>query len=136
MSQIKVLLVDDEVGFTASMKRLLRNRGFDVKEASDGLTAMSLIGSEHFDVIVLDIKMPGMDGIQVLAEISRFSPDSRVILLTGHYSSGEEEKNLRRGVFAYLLKPYPILELVDILIAAAQSGNICPLQPTKSQNSA
>jgi DNA-binding NtrC family response regulator len=135
MSEVKVLLVDDEVGFTASMKRVLSSRGFDVKEARDGLAALSIIANEHFDVIVLDIKMPGMDGTQVLSKISDFSPDTRVILLTGHYSSSEEENSLKKGAYAYLLKPYPILGLVDILSAAAQDGNTCPLVSSKNENS-
>jgi DNA-binding NtrC family response regulator len=134
MSAIKVLLVDDEVGFTASLKRVLSSRGFDVKEASDGFSALSLIANEHFDIVVLDVKMPGMDGTQVLAEISRSSPDIRVVLLTGHYSSSEEEKTLKKGAYAYLLKPYPILGLVEILVAAAQNGDTCPVAPLKNAN--
>jgi len=119
MRDIKVLLVDDEVTFATSMKKVLSRRGFDVQVATDGLTALSMIAKEHFDVVVLDIKMPGMDGIQVFTEIKRFSPDIKVILLTGHYASGEEEDVLKRGAYAYLLKPYPILQLVDLILAAA-----------------
>lgn len=135
MSGIKVLLVDDEVGFTASLKRVLSSRGFDVKEACDGFSALSLIAGEHFDIVVLDVKMPGMDGTKVLAEISRSAPNIRVVLLTGHYSSSEEENTLKKGAYAYLLKPYPILGLVDILVAAAQNGNTCPVVPLTCENS-
>ena len=119
MSEIKVLLVDDEVSFTTSLQRLLSRRGFDVKVAFDGLTALGFIAEEQFDVVVLDIKMPGMDGIQVLKEIIRFSADIRVILLTGHYFSNEEEANLKQGAYAYLLKPYPIMDLVNLIKEAA-----------------
>lgn len=122
MNKIKVLLVDDEISFTTSMERVLSRRGFDVKVASDGLTALHLIAGEQFDVILLDIKMPGMDGIQVLKEIRRFCPDINVILLTGHYFSSEEETTLKEGAYAYLLKPYPILDLVNLIIAAATDG--------------
>ncbi|MCX5871739.1 MAG: response regulator, partial [Deltaproteobacteria bacterium] len=94
MSQIRVLLVDDEVNFTASMEKVLRRRGFVVMVAANGLIALPLIAREHFDVVVLDIKMPGMDGTQVLSEIKRFSPDIPVILLTGHYSLSEQEDTL------------------------------------------
>ena len=69
----KVLLADDEVDFTAGLSKVLRRRGFEVETASDGLTAVSRIAKEPFDVIVLDVKMPGMDGIQVLAEIKRLA---------------------------------------------------------------
>jgi DNA-binding NtrC family response regulator len=119
MPAIKVLLVDDEVSFTASMQKVLSRRGFDVKVASDGLTALPMIAKEHFDVVVLDIKMPGMDGTQVFTQIKRFSPDIRVILLTGHYSLTEEEDILKKGAFAYLLKPYPVLDLVKVIVSAA-----------------
>jgi len=119
MSGIKVLLVDDEVSFATSMQKLLSRRGFDVKVASDGLTALRFIAEEQFDVVVLDIKMPGMDGIQVLKEIRRFSADIHVILLTGHYFSNEEEANLKQGAYAYLLKPYPVMDLVNLIKEAA-----------------
>lgn len=123
MSQIRVLLVDDEVNFTAGMEKVLSRRGFNVKVAADGFAALPLIAKEHFDVVVLDIKMPGMDGTQVLSEIKRFSPDIPVILLTGHYSLSEKEDTLDGGAYAYLLKPYPILKLVDVIVAAAFDKN-------------
>jgi DNA-binding response OmpR family regulator len=121
MTGTKVLLVDDEVEFTSSLEKVLKRRGFDVTVAAEGLTALPLIAKEQFDVVLLDIKMPGMDGIQVLREIKRFSSNLPVILLTGHYSLSEEEDTLQLGAFAYLHKPCPIGELVDV-IAKAVSG--------------
>ncbi|MFH0787755.1 MAG: response regulator [Pseudomonadota bacterium] len=115
----KVLLVDDEVDFTASLRKVLSRRGFEVETASDGLTALARIAKEPFDAIVLDVKMPGMDGIQVLSEIKRMALDTRVILLTGHLSLTDEEKGLKEGAFAYLFKPFPILKLVSLIEAAA-----------------
>jgi DNA-binding NtrC family response regulator len=119
MPKIKVLLVDDEVSFTASMQKVLSRRGFDVKVASDGLIALPMIAKEHFDVVVLDMKMPGMDGTQVFTQIKRLAPDIQIIFLTGHYSLGEEEDILKKGAYAYLLKPYPILDLVKVIVSAA-----------------
>jgi DNA-binding NtrC family response regulator len=119
MSAIKVLLVDDEVDFTAGMKRVLSSRGFDVKEARNGLVALSLVGEEQFDVVVLDIKMPGMDGIQVLAEIKRLSPDIPVILLTGHYDLCDDEDAWKARAYACVFKPCPIMKLVEVITAAA-----------------
>ena len=129
MSRIKVLLVDDEVGFTAGLNKVLTGRGFEVKEAKDGLLALSLIGSEPFDVIVLDIKMPGMDGSQVFGEISRVTPESRVIVLTGHYSLGEEEDAWLKSAYAYLLKPCPISKLVTLIEAAGSKVEPGPVAP-------
>jgi DNA-binding NtrC family response regulator len=115
----KILLVDDEVAFTASLGKVLSRRGFEVETASDGLTALARIVKESFDIIVLDVKMPGMDGIQVLAEIKRLALDLRVILLTGHLSLTEEETGLQEGAFAYLFKPVPIQKLVSVIASAA-----------------
>ena len=115
----RVLLVDDEVDFTSSLAKVLSRRGFEVKTAADGLEAMTHIAKEPFDVIVLDVKMPGMDGIQVLTEIRRLALDTRVILLTGHLSLTDEENGLKGGAFAYLFKPFPILKLVGLIDSAA-----------------
>jgi len=122
MTDIKVLLVDDEVDFTSSMKRVLSSRGFDVKEAKNGLIALSLIGEQHYNVVVLDVKMPGMDGIQVLTEIKRLSPETSVILLTGHYSLCEDEDAWKTQAFACVFKPCPIPDLVKVIAAALEKG--------------
>jgi DNA-binding NtrC family response regulator len=129
MSRIKVLLVDDEVGFTNALKRVLTSRGFEVKEAKDGLMALSMIGAEHFDVVVLDIKMPGMDGNQVFNELSRLTPETRVIVLTGHYSFGEEEDAWLKSAYAYLLKPCPISKLVALIETAGSKVDTGPVTP-------
>jgi DNA-binding NtrC family response regulator len=120
MKVTKVLLVDDEVEFTSSLSRVLRRRGVDVAIAGDGFTALPLIAHNEFDVVVLDIKMPGMDGIQVLSEIKRLRPRTQVIMLTGHFSPAMEEESSTGGAYAHLLKPFPVLKLVDMIFAAAE----------------
>lgn len=122
MTGKKVLLVDDEVDFTASLGKILRRRGFEVETAADGLIALERIGQQPFDVIVLDVKMPGMDGIQVLTEIRRLAIETRVILLTGHLSITDEEDGLKGGAYAYLFKPIPILKLVGLIESASAEG--------------
>jgi DNA-binding NtrC family response regulator len=131
MSPIKVLLVDDEVGFTGALNKVLSSRGFEVKEAKDGLMALSMIGDEHFDVVVLDIKMPGMDGNQVFREISRVKTETRVIVVTGHYSLVGEEDACLKDAYAYLLKPCPITKLVALIEAAGSKADIGPVTPHK-----
>jgi len=129
MSRIKGLLVDDEVGFTGGLNKVLSSRGFDVKEAKDGLMALSMIGDEQFDVVVLDIKMPGMDGNQLFKEISRLKTEPRVIVLTGHYSLAEEEDAWLKSAYAYLLKPCPITNLVALIEAAGSNVDTGPVNP-------
>lgn len=124
MKAVKVLLVDDEVSFTTSLSRILTRRGFAVEVALDGLIGLARIVQGDFDVVVLDVKMPGMNGIQVLSEIRRLSLPTRVILLTGHFSLPDEEDTLKKGAFAYLLKPYPALKLVEIIESAAAAKEV------------
>ncbi len=129
MKSIKVLLVDDEVDFTTSLSRVLSRRDFDVEVSSDGLSGLARIIQGNFDVVVLDGKMPGMNGIHVLSEVSRLSLPTRVILLTGHFSLPDEEDTLKSGAFAYLLKPYPILKLVELIETAAAGEGCLRLHP-------
>jgi DNA-binding response OmpR family regulator len=123
MTGKKVLLVDDEVDFTAGLGKVLSRRGFEVEASADGLAAMARMTETPFDVIVLDVKMPGMDGIQVMAEIKRLGLETRVILLTGHLSLTDEQAGLKAGAFAYLFKPFPVLKLVSMIEAAACGGS-------------
>jgi DNA-binding NtrC family response regulator len=91
--------------------------------------ALSMIGDEHFDVVVLDIKMPGMDGNQVFREISRVKTETRVIVVTGHYSLVGEEDACLKDAYAYLLKPCPITKLVALIEAAGSKADIGPVTP-------
>jgi CheY-like chemotaxis protein len=110
-----LLLIDDEAEFVDSLAKLLRRRGFDVEVAGDGASAVELVRARPFDVALLDVKMPGMDGFQALEQIKRLSPCTQVVLLTGHLSPAEEEGGLKAGAYAYLLKPHPIPELVKVV---------------------
>ncbi|MEW6368076.1 MAG: response regulator [Acidobacteriota bacterium] len=119
MSPIKVLLVDDERPFTDTLSKVLRRRGYEVDVAIDGESALRAVRARKFDVVVLDVKMPGKDGIQVLGEIKEHDTSVEVILLTGHVSLSEEALGLKTGAFAYLLKPHPVPDLVERIEAAA-----------------
>jgi DNA-binding NtrC family response regulator len=74
-------------------------------------------------VIVLDVKMPGINGIEALHTIKRISPNTEVILMTGHLSREDEEEGMKGGAFAYLIKPYPIADLMSVIRKAADSKN-------------
>jgi DNA-binding response OmpR family regulator len=119
MSVVRVLLVDDELEFTTTLSKVLKRRGFDVSLANGGEAALEKVREAAFDVVLLDVKMPGQDGIAVLAAMRRIAPGTRVILMTGHLSVQEEAHGLDGGAFAYLLKPHPIDDLVARIEAAA-----------------
>jgi CheY-like chemotaxis protein len=116
-----ILLVDDEAEFTSILAKVLRRRGFAVEVASTGEAAIEALRERAFAVVVLDVKMPDMDGLHVLGSAKGNLRGAKVILLTGHLSPGEEEQRLADGVFAYLLKPYPTEQLVAV-IGMAQRG--------------
>lgn len=122
MNPISVLVVDDESEFVDSLAKLLRRRGFEVEVAPDGTEAVGRARARAFDVALLDVKMPGMDGFQTLAKIKRISPGTQVVLLTGHLSEADQKDGLESGAFAYLLKPHPITDLVAVIESAAGGG--------------
>ena len=108
---IQVLLVDDEEGFLAPLCRRLRVRRFDVRVATSGQQALRLLREGPTDVVVLDVRMPGMDGIATIREIKKEHPLVEVILLTGHASLEASVEGMSLGAFDYLLKPVNIDEL-------------------------
>lgn len=102
---IRVLLVDDEEDFRRATRAPLERRGFSVVEAADGTTALASIRHEAPDVVLLDLKMPGMSGIEALQEIRRIAPRLPVIVLTGHGSFADAYAGIRLEIVDFLQKP-------------------------------
>lgn len=115
---IKVLLIDDEVALANTLAQRLKMRDFKVGTAYDGEQALSKLKEEEPDVVVLDLKMPGMHGMEVLREIKKTHPDIQVIILTGHGTDKDEEDAKRLGGFDFLKKPADI-ETLEHKIKAA-----------------
>jgi CheY-like chemotaxis protein len=111
----RILLVDDEREFvqTLSERLLLRDMGSAV--AYDGETALELVGEDQPDVMILDLKMPGIDGIEVLRRVKRTQPEMEVIILTGHGSDADRETCMKLGAFDYLQKPVDIDKLSEAI---------------------
>ena len=121
METFRVLLVDDEVDFLETVVNRLKRRGFSAKGALSGEEALALLRGEDFDVILLDVKMPGgMDGIEVLREAKKIRPQSEVILLTGHASLETSNEGMQLGACDYILKPVRFEELLLKMSAAFQ----------------
>lgn len=115
MEKIKVLLVDDEKEFVDALKERLEIRDLPSGVAYNGEQALQIVEDEIPDVMVLDLKMPGIDGMEVLRRIRKAYPEVQVIILTGHGSEKDEEEARRLGAFEYLQKPVDIDELVRLL---------------------
>jgi len=109
---IKVLLVDDEVEFLETLVKRLKKRDVNVAAVRCGEEALGLLGRETVDVVVLDVKMPGMDGIETLRRIKKDHPMIEVIMLTGHANVEVAIQGMEIGAFDYLMKPMDIDDLL------------------------
>jgi DNA-binding NtrC family response regulator len=116
---IEVLLVDDEKELCRSLSRVLRRRGFEVSTAWSGDEALEILKRHRIEVAVVDVKMPGMDGHALFAELRQRDPLIEVILLTGHATAESAAEGKRQGVFDYLLKPEDPEQLASLIRAAA-----------------
>lgn len=111
MDALKVLFVDDEIEFLQTVMKRMKKRGVDVAGAESGEEALELLAETETDVVVLDVKMPGMDGIETLREIKERYPLIEVIMLTGHANVEVALEGMELGAFDYLMKPMAIDEL-------------------------
>ena len=112
MEKPVVLFVDDELEYLEILMKRMDKRGVTVHGVSSGEKALAWLGVHDADVIVLDVKMPGMDGIQTLQEIKKVKPALEVIMLTGHASLEAAGKGMALGAFDYIMKPFNIDELL------------------------
>jgi DNA-binding NtrC family response regulator len=113
--KIKLLIVDDEIRFLDSIARRLEMRGLEVVKASNGRDALEIAATQKFDVALLDLKMPGLDGKQVLEALKCEHKFLEVIILTGHGSMDSAVECTKLGAFAYLPKPYELEKLLEVL---------------------
>lgn len=109
---IDILLVDDEADFRRVLSKRLGRRGIHVHEAAGGEEALRLLEETPLDVIVMDVKMPGMNGIDALKRIKHIHPTVEVILLTGHANAQDGVDGIKSGAFDYLFKPIEIEHLI------------------------
>ncbi len=112
MKACSVLLVDDEAEFIETLGKRLTRRGLTVHLASSGQEALDTVAANDLDVVVLDVKMPGMDGIEALQKIKDLKPGLEVLMLTAHANVEVAMRGMELGAFDYLMKP---VELDDLL---------------------
>jgi DNA-binding NtrC family response regulator len=117
-AQKKVMFVDDEAGVRLSWDRFLSQQGFDVTTAEDGKNAIDILKNEQVDVVVSDLRMPGVDGVQLLEWIHEERPNTQFILLTGYGDEDVERKVRELGAFEYLNKPISPDTLAAVVTAA------------------
>jgi DNA-binding response OmpR family regulator len=112
MENFRVLLVDDEIDFVSALAERLRLRNFQVEAATNGEDALNILKEIGADVVILDVMMPGLSGLEVLKRIKKTHPHLPVILLTGLGSTREGIEGMKLGAFDYLMKPLDLDELI------------------------
>jgi len=111
----RVLVVDDELDFLETIVKRLEVRDIKASGVDSGPKALELLDKEDFDVVILDVKMPGMDGVETLVEMKKKKPQLPVIMLTGHATVESGIQGMKKGAFAYVMKPVALDELLDKL---------------------
>jgi two-component system, OmpR family, response regulator len=124
MSSKKVLLVDDEAEFREITASFLKRRKIACETAGGCMEALDWIGRDNFSVVVMDVVMPGMDGLKCMAEMKKLQPNLAIIILTGNASLNTGVMSLKQGAFDFLMKPVDLEELLEkIILAGEKSGS-------------
>jgi DNA-binding response OmpR family regulator len=123
LEDIKIFLVDDEEEFVKTLAERIRIRGLGADFAFSGERALAMLTDSVPDVMVLDLKMPGMEGIEVLRQVKKQYPELPVLILTGHGSERDEAEARRIGAFDYLQKPVDIDTLIERIRYAHQQAS-------------
>ncbi|RJP19740.1 MAG: response regulator [Candidatus Omnitrophota bacterium] len=121
MKDFKVLLIDDEAELVFTLAERLVIRGIDAAAVTNGEAALKILEQKEFDVVLADVKMPGLGGIDLTKKIKKEHPHTQIILMTGRGSEEESTQGLREGAFDYLLKPVDINILIDKMQKAADA---------------
>ncbi len=117
--KIKILVVDDELSIRESLSGWLQQDGFEVETAAEGNAALAMIQENHYDIMLIDVKMPEMDGLTLLKKLKEIEPDTAVVMMTAHGAIQDAVDAMRLGAYDYLLKPFDLEELsltVDKLV--------------------
>src|ERR1700757_4395932 len=121
---LRLLFVDDEKGLQEVMRSELPRLGHEVVVCPDGRAALKALEKSTFDAAILDLRMPGLSGIEVLEHIRQISPDTEAIVMTGHASMETAIEAVRLGAFDYITKPCKLAELQTLLERVAEKRNL------------
>ena len=115
---IRLLVVDDEVIVGKRLKQIFDKMGYEVEVRTDGASAMELMEQKKFDIVITDLKMDGMDGMEVLSRVRELNPATKVIIITGYAQLETSQQAFREGVFDFIAKPFRLDELKKVILRA------------------
>ena len=116
----KIMLVDDEAEFLEIMAKFFKRRQVEFETAGACMEALDRLGKDNFDVVIMDVSMPGLNGIECMAEMKKTHPELEVIILTGHASLNVGISGMKKGAFDYCLKPVDFDELLEKIFLAKE----------------
>jgi len=123
LEKSKLLLVDDEADFREIMAKFFSRRGISFETAGGCMEGLDWLGRSSFDVVIMDVSMPGLDGLECMAEMKKVKPELEVIILTGHTSINAGLIGMKKGAFDYCLKPVDFDELLEKIILAREKAS-------------
>ena len=118
MTKLKLLIIDDEVEFASTLCQRLLLRGIDATDVYSGTEGLAKLAEIAPEIVILDLKMPDMNGLDVLTEIKKYDPTIEVIMLTGHLAAKSGIEAMEKGAFEYIMKPIDLNELLEKINSA------------------
>ncbi len=112
---IKILILDDEPIVCKRLQSVLEKNGYDVETFFESAKALERFGEKFFDIVITDLKMKGIDGMQFLTMVRKDSPDTEVIVITGFATMETAKESFRKGVFDFLAKPFKLAEIQEVI---------------------
>ncbi|HKI80535.1 MAG TPA: response regulator [Pseudodesulfovibrio sp.] len=119
-SKTSILILDDEPIVSKRLQPALEKKGYEVESFYESAKAMVRIRERSFDIVVTDLKMEGIDGMQFLAEVKKLSPRTEVIVITGFATMDTAKESMRKGVFDFLAKPFKLGEIQEVIRKAEE----------------
>lgn len=117
-AQTSILILDDEPIVSKRLKPSLEKKGYEVEAFTASIDAMQRVRERSFDIVITDLKMEGVDGMQFLTEVKSRSPETEVIVITGFATMDTVKESFRKGVFDFLAKPFKIGEITEVIARA------------------
>ncbi|MDH3349134.1 MAG: response regulator [Desulfobulbaceae bacterium] len=121
---IRLLVIDDEVIVGKRLKQIFDKMGYEVEVRTDGASAIELMEQKKFDIVITDLKMDGMDGMQVLSRVRELNPATKVIIITGYAQLETSQQAFREGVFDFIAKPFRLDELKQVILRAIKEQHV------------
>ena len=113
--KVKILVVDDQSGMRETLSDILQDAGYTVEAAVDGYCAVKKAGRQFFDIILMDVIMPGMNGVEAIKEIKKINSQTKFILMTAYSAETLIKEALKLGIYQYINKPFPPEQIISLL---------------------